>query len=98
LHEAKVGDVGDEVEKPFVRGLTKTIEGTTKEAHDVRASRILKADRLTAVHCFLQVAVQLHVGDIQLVHRPPPGRYQGEHRLDSGWLDDRGESFTEVDP
>lgn len=72
LDEAEAGDVGNEVQEPLSRCLTKTIEGTGQQANSVGALRMLDASWLAAVDGFLQVAVQECVRDVQLMGWPPP--------------------------
>jgi hypothetical protein len=57
-----------------------------------------EAGWLLAVHAFLELAVQEHVLDIQLVDRPLTGCGDGEHGADRCGFHHRREGLIEINP
>jgi hypothetical protein len=53
--------------------------------------------RLLAANCFLELATEESVADIELVNWPVVRSREGEHRANGGRLDDGGETFVEID-
>jgi hypothetical protein len=72
--------------------------GLVESAHQLRVSRVNKADRLRAVDRLRECVVEEGVLDVELVHGPTPGDSQCQHSPNSGRIDDRAEGLIIVHP
>jgi hypothetical protein len=82
---------------PGARTLLEAVEGFLELANKLLLSGLGKAWRLTHEDGFLEEAVEKGGADIHVVDVPPLGGSKSNCGTYCGPLDDRGESFGEVD-
>jgi hypothetical protein len=58
---------------PLSRRLLQAVEGLVEFAHQLRLSRVNEVDRLRAVDCLRESALEEVILDAELMHEPTPG-------------------------
>jgi hypothetical protein len=72
---------------------TQAVEGLVEPTHQLRVSRVNKADGLRAVDHLRECAMEECILDIELVDGPTPRDSQSQHIPNGGRLDDRAEGL-----
>ena len=81
---------------PRAGGLLEAVERLIEPTHHVGTRRVNKPHRLAAVDCLSEKAMQEGILDVELMHGPPAGESQREHRADTSRLHHWAEGLVVV--